>query len=112
MKGGEMVNVPEIGRALKKAGHLRLEPLCVYESGERPERGRPFGEADRCVAKGVLMCAEGQEPLLYIGQDARSGAPAGAPPHTRHPRPGCRQTRDYGALRVACAICASGAVTV
>ncbi|NLX46986.1 MAG: DUF169 domain-containing protein [Euryarchaeota archaeon] len=73
MKGGEMVNVPEIGRALKKAGHLRLEPLCVYESGERPERGRPFGEADRCVAKGVLMCAEGQEPLLYIGQDARSG---------------------------------------
>ncbi len=73
MKEGDKVNVPEMGRALKEAGHLRLEPLCVYESKDRPGGGKPFGEADRCIAKAVLICAQGQEPLLYIGQDARSG---------------------------------------
>jgi len=73
MEGGDQVVIPEIGRALKEAGHLTLEPLCVYESKERPKEGRPFGEADRCIAKAVLMCANGEEPMLYIGHDARSG---------------------------------------
>ncbi|MHC1708983.1 MAG: DUF169 domain-containing protein [Methanomassiliicoccales archaeon] len=73
MMEGSVKDIPEIGRALKGAGHLKLEPLCVYESVERPDRGKPFGEADRCIAKAVLMCAKGQEDLLYVGHDARSG---------------------------------------
>lgn len=66
-------DIPVIGRTLKEAGHLDLDPLCVYESEKRPEKGKPFGEVDRCIAKAVFMCAKGQEDLLYIGQDARSG---------------------------------------
>lgn len=67
------MNIPEIGRTLKEAGHMDIEPLCVYESEERPKGGRPFGEVDRCIAKAVFMCANGKEGLLYIGKDARSG---------------------------------------
>lgn len=73
MKGSGNVDIPGIGRALKDAGHLKLEPLCVYESDVRPIKGKPFGEVDRCIAKAVLMCAQGLESLLYVGHDARSG---------------------------------------
>ncbi len=73
MNREDRLDIQIIGSALKKAGHLSYEPLCVYERNERPAEGRPFGEADRCIAKAVLMCANGQEPLLYAGHDARSG---------------------------------------
>lgn len=73
MKTADEMSIPEIGRALKRAGHLELEPLCVYESEGRPRLGKPFGAVDRCIAKAVLECAKGQEGLLYIGEDARSG---------------------------------------
>lgn len=73
MTQGDVVNIEAIGVALKRAGHLETEPLCVYESKERPRDGRPFGEVDRCIAKSVLMCAQGNERLLYIGHDSRSG---------------------------------------
>jgi len=74
MSSGEgTMDIAEIGGTLKRAGHLRLEPLCIYESKERPEGGRPFGDVDRCIAKAVLMCAKGEEPLLYISADARAG---------------------------------------
>ena len=69
----EDLDISVMGRALRSAGHLALEPLCVYESSERPKQGKPFGDVDRCIAKAVFMCAKGQEPPLYVGQDARSG---------------------------------------
>ncbi|HNX47905.1 MAG TPA: DUF169 domain-containing protein [Methanomassiliicoccales archaeon] len=71
--GSDGIDITEIGKVLGTAGHLALEPLCVFESELRPRKGRPFGEVDRCIAKAVLMCAQGKEELLYIGEDARSG---------------------------------------
>ncbi len=68
----DKVNISLIGKNLKEAGHLELEPLCVYESEGLPKAGKPFGEVDRCIAKAVFMCANGLEDLLYIGKDARS----------------------------------------
>lgn len=67
------LSVPFMGEALRKGAHLKLKPLCVFESKEIPAGSKPFGSADRCVAKAVFMCAKGQETLLHIGKDARSG---------------------------------------
>ncbi|MCX6650306.1 MAG: DUF169 domain-containing protein [Methanomassiliicoccales archaeon] len=65
--------IATLGETLKKAGHLELKPLCVFESKEVLAGSKPFGEVDRCLAKAVFMCAKGEEHLLHIGADARSG---------------------------------------
>ena len=70
---GESISVQEIGEALWRSLHLGLKPLCVFESENVPERSMPFGQADRCLAKAIFLCARGEEGTLHIGADARTG---------------------------------------
>lgn len=71
--GTYVLDVPVMGMTLKQAGHLEIEPLCVFESEKRPEGGRPVGEVDRCIAKAVFQCAKWEEGSLFLGPDSRSG---------------------------------------
>lgn len=66
-------SVPFMGEALQKGAHLKLKPLCVFESKKVPMGSKPFGSVDRCLAKAVFLCAQGDEVLLHLGKDARSG---------------------------------------
>ncbi|MCG7844404.1 MAG: DUF169 domain-containing protein [Methanomassiliicoccales archaeon] len=70
---GEKLSVPFIGQAFSKGAHLELKPLCVFESKTVPAGSKPFGSVDRCVAKAVFLCAKGDETLLHLGKDSRSG---------------------------------------
>ncbi|MCD1295032.1 hypothetical protein CUJ83_08485 [Methanocella sp. CWC-04] len=69
------ISIKIIGENLARAGRLTVRPLCIYGSETVPEGGIPTTEADRCVAKAMLMAAVNDDmPPLYIGKETLKGS--------------------------------------
>ncbi len=73
MNGNAGTTVADMGSMLGRAARLERRPLCVFESDSVPPGSRPFGQADRCLARAAYMCAVGGLECLHLGREARSG---------------------------------------
>jgi len=73
MGENDVRSVTALGRRFSETAHLKLRPLCVFESEKVPEGSKPFGSVDRCLAKAVFICASGGTGTLHIGRDAKDG---------------------------------------
>ncbi len=73
-----MLNIQELGKKLTKAGRLKLRPLCVYGSDERPLGAVASYNIDRCIAKAIFIAALFDEtPQLYVDASHDQCCPGG-----------------------------------
>jgi hypothetical protein len=63
----------QIGTTLSKAGELKMEVLCVYNSESLPEGVIPLAKINRCVTKAIMSLASGDQPPAYISNQALGG---------------------------------------
>lgn len=73
-----MLSIQELGLKLVKAGKLKLRPLCVYGTDEKPQDAVPSYAIDRCIAKAVYIAALFEKtPPLYVDASQDQCCPGG-----------------------------------